>query len=177
MKSNEALKQVCRYSYMYYPQMTITQCLNVNPWLFNQSYNIMAFYNSNITIPQNIFKPEQNWITDNFVLFSGTNDTYESYKDKMNWDDFGTWYINLYPAEIKCNKSRIIGLESVLPRVNKDKLEDYFNLNEDWMFIHEMQADLFISKQKKGIVIGSISELNLMCIDKKDQTKSKHKSK
>lgn len=167
MKKQDELKQACRYTYQCYPALNIKQCLDINPWLFNQAYSIMAFYDTKTKIPMNVFKAEQNWVTDNFVLFSGANDEYENYDEKIDWDSFGTWLVYLYPAEIKSDKTKIIGRDTFLERVNKIGMEEYFDLSENWKFIHDLQPDMFISRQKKGIMIGALSELNLMSIETK----------
>jgi hypothetical protein len=40
-------------------------------------------------------------------------------------------------------------------------------LSDEWRFIHEVQPDLFITRQKEGVMIGSLKELDLWCIETK----------
>lgn len=167
MKTISDIKQACRYSYQYYTDFDLNTILKLNPWLFNQAYTFLSFYDNNITLPKNVFRENQSWVTENCVLFSGANDNIESYEGRINWDDFGTWYIYLFPAPLKLNETMLIGKNVFLERKTGNNLEDYFKLNKAWQFIHEAQPDIFISKQKKGVLIGALSEINIMCIETK----------
>ena len=53
---------------------------------------------------KSVFEIEKNWITENFVLFSGACNDMKDYIERVDWDDFGTWYVYLYPSEIKAEK-------------------------------------------------------------------------
>jgi hypothetical protein len=165
MKTTINHKQCCRYTYAVFPGMNISLCLEINPWLFNKAFNIMAFHNNAVSIPKNIFKAERDWITDNLILFSGFNDDVRDYHGKLNWDDFGTWYIYLYPSELKTEGPLVIGKDSFLEKSKGMDFVDYHSLNKEWQCIHERQPDIFITRQKKGIMIGALSELNLYCIE------------
>lgn len=158
-------KQCCRYTWSLFPKLTIKRTLELNPWLFNRSFNFFAYYNNKDIIPDGVFKIEKNWITDNFVLFSGTCNDLKDYIDKLDWDKFGTWYIYLYPAQIKAEQPLIIGIDEPLKKEKGEDISDYFELSKEWQFIHETQADMFITKQKNGVIVGSLNELNLWCIE------------
>jgi hypothetical protein len=158
-------KQCCKYTYSYLPKRSIKNILELNPWLFNNSFNFFAFYKDIGVIPQGVFEMEKNWITEKYILFSGTTNTLSDYMDRVNWDDFGTWYIYLYPTEIKDDKPLIIGKERLLDKSKGTHYEDYFKLSEEWKFIHTISPDFFITKQKHGVMIGALNDLNLWCID------------
>lgn len=130
----------------------------------------MAYYDNKEMIPDGVFEIEKNWLTDNFVLFSGTCNELKDYIEKLEWDKFGTWYINLFPADIKAEKPLIIGTEKFLDKKTGEDFVDYFELSKEWQFIHTIQADMFITKQKNGVMIGSLNELNLWCIETKESS-------
>ena len=129
-------------------------------------------YDDKNIIPEGVFELEKNWITENFVLFSGVCNEMKDYMDRVDWDNFGTWYVYLYPSEIKAEKPIIIGRETLLDKGKGDNLADYFDMSKEWEFIHKVQPDLFISKQKNGLMIGALNDLNLWCIET-EKTKSK----
>jgi len=59
----------------------------------------------------------------------------------------------------------VIGLETLLDNGKGDNLADYFDMSKEWEFIHKVQPDLFITKQKNGLMIGALNDLNLWCIE------------
>jgi hypothetical protein len=169
MKTSIKPKQCCKYTYSLFPKISIKEVLEINPWLFNNSFNFFAFYNDEKIIPQNVFELEKNWITEKYVLFSGLNNILDEYLNKINWDEFGTWYVFLYPFEIKDEKPVIIGRETYLDKSKGHDFEDYFGLSEEWQFIHKISPDFFITKQTKGVMIGALNDLNLWCVDAKKE--------
>jgi hypothetical protein len=66
------------------------------------------------------------------VLFSGFSDNIEDYLGVMNWDDFGTWYIYLFPNELKIDDPLCIGLSTFLPKSKGMDLVDYHYLGREW---------------------------------------------
>ena len=158
-------KQCCRYTWSLIPKLTIKKVLELNPWLFNNSYNFLSYYDDKNIIPQGVFEEKKNWITENFVLLSGATNKLADYINLVDWDNFGTWYIFLYPGELKAEKPVIIGKEILLDKGKGQDLHDYFNLSKEWEFIHGIQADMFITKQKNGIMVGALNDLNLWCIE------------
>lgn len=167
MKKKTFIRQACRYSYTCYPGMDIKQSLILNPWLFDMSFSFMAFYDVNTALPLNVFEADKNWAAENFVVFTGANDSFENNIDKIDWNNFGTWYINLYPGEIVNEKTVMLGIDTFLNEPNEVDSVGYFNLSEEWRFMHTMQPDIFVSTQKNGVMIGALSELNLLRIKSK----------
>ena len=165
MNQNFNLKQCCKYTYNIFPKLTIKKVLELNPWLFNNSYNFFAFYDDQTIIPENVLTIEKNWKTDNYVLFSGTTNNLNDYINQLDWDSFATWYVFLYPMELKDDKTVIIGRERSLEKSKGGNYEHYFGLSDDWKFMHYISPDLFITKQAKGIMIGALNDLNLLCIE------------
>jgi hypothetical protein len=139
--------------------------LLLNPWLFNSTWNIFAYYDKETKIPKDVFEIEKNWITDNFILFSGMVNSLKDYIDKVNWEDYGTWYIYQFPSEISSLPPVIIGRDQFLDTKQRYTSEAFMEMPKDWEFIHGVKPDMFISKLKNGIMVGSINELNLMEID------------
>lgn len=158
-------KQCCKYTYSIFPKLNIKKVIEINPWLFNNSFNFFAFYNDSEIIPKDVFEIEKNWITENFVLFSGTTNELKDYLNKIDWDNFGTWYVFMYPTEIKDDKPIIIGREKFLEKSKGETYEDYFELSDEWKFIHKISPDFFITKQAKGVMVGALNVLNLFCVD------------
>ena len=165
MKTSIKPKQCCRYTWSMFPKLSIKKVLELNPWLFDQSFNFFAYYNDKNIIPEGVFELEKNWITENFVLFSGVCNDMKDYIDRVDWDNFGTWYVYLYPSEIKSENPMVIGRETILDKGKGDNLADYFDMSKEWEFIHKVQPDLFITKQKNGLMIGALNDLNLWCIE------------
>lgn len=165
-------KQCCKYTYSLFPKLSIKKTLEINPWLFNNSYNFFAFYDDLNIIPEGVFEIEKNWITDKYVLFSGTTNDIDDYLNRIDWDNFGTWYVFLYPTEIKDDSPVIIGRETFLDKSKGHNYEDFFGLSEEWQFIHKISPDYFITKQAKGVMIGALNDLNLWCVDAKKEKES-----
>jgi hypothetical protein len=173
MKTSINPKQCCRYSWSMFPKLTIKKVLELNPWLFNHSYNFFAYYDDKKIIPKDVFELEKNWLTDNFVLFSGSTNDLKDYINRLDWDNFGTWYVYLYPTELKADKPIIIGRDNLLEKGKGESFVDYFNLGKQWEFIHRVNPDMFITKQKNGVMIGSLNELNLWCVETETKTKKR----
>ena len=166
-------KQCCRYNWSVYPHLTIKKLLEKNEWLFNNSFNFFAYYDDDKIIPNGVFEIEKNWKTDNFVLFCGHINNLEDYFNQLDWDNFGTWYIYLFPSEIKSDYPIIIGRDTFLSRAQGETIANYYEMGKEWEFIHKVQPDIFITKQKEGIMIGSLNEYNLWCVDSELRVKQK----
>jgi hypothetical protein len=167
MKTIVKPKQCCRYTWSLFPIPSIKKVLELNPWLFDHSFNFFAYYDDEKIIPEGVFEIEKNWITDNYVLFSGFCSELKYYIDRVNWDSFGTWYVYIYPSAVKADSPMIIGRDTFLDKAKGYNFADYFMLSDEWRFIHEVQPDLFITRQKKGVMIGSLKEMDLWCIETK----------
>ena len=159
------IKQCCRYSYSVYTGINLSECLKANPWLFEDAYFLMAYYDSTVPISEEILNTEKERMSNNFILFSGMEDDFKRYLNMINWDDFGTWYVYLFPTELKSDRTICIGTESFLDKGKGYNTFDYDEISNEWKFIHEQQADLFITRQKNGVLVGALSELNLMRIE------------
>lgn len=162
---NKSYGQCCRYTYDVIKKRNIKECLQLNPWMFNQSFAFFTYHNHASLPPIDIFEKDKNWLTENMVIFSGANNDLDEYLNLINWDAFGTWYIHLFPAEFKMEHTMVIGTSNLLRPQKGEDLLDYQKLNKEWEFIHNINPDMFITKHKQGILIGSLNELNLWCIE------------
>jgi hypothetical protein len=162
---NNKLTYCCRYSYTIIPKLNIKECLENNPWLFNNSFFFYSFYDNPELIPEHVFLDNKNWLSDKMVVLSGACNSIESIIDEINWDNFGSWYINQFPAELNQDKGMVIGTDKLLQPQTGNDFVDFEKLNDQWKFIHQQNPDIFITKHKKGILIAALNEYNLWAID------------
>jgi hypothetical protein len=162
---NTTFKFCCRYTYTVIPKTSIKECLENNPWLFNNSYFFYSYYNNPELIPEHVFMDEKNFLTENMAILSGASNSLDDVIDEINWNEFGTWYINQYPTDVYCDKSMVIGTKELLQAQTGNDFIDYEKLNDQWKFIHQLNPDIFITKHKRGILIGALNEYNIWAVE------------
>ncbi|MBK6834252.1 MAG: hypothetical protein IPG89_08275 [Bacteroidetes bacterium] len=152
-KCSERMKSshCCRYTYGVIKDSTLKKVLFKNKWMFNDTWMFWSCFSQveNIGLPKIGIDPISD---DNFLSFSGTIHDFEIWKNIIDWNIYGTWFVYRFPLKTPIIKeAMLLGTLSEIPINNEDKLiaRDYFSLEPEWKFIHDLCPDLFISKKGK----------------------------
>lgn len=99
MKAKKPLRQCCRYQYRILPNTTIKQVLARNPHLFNSAWKFWTYCLSltNARVPD---FDENPIVDDAYILFSSVWHEFDDWREIIDWDDYGTWYIYNFPQEV-----------------------------------------------------------------------------
>ncbi len=169
-KCSERMKSshCCRYTYGVIKDSTLKKVLFKNKWMFNDTWMFWSCFSQveNIGLPKIGIDPISD---DNFLSFSGTIHDFEIWKNIIDWNIYGTWFVYRFPLKTPIIKeAMLLGTLSEIPINNEDKLiaRDYFSLEPEWKFIHDLCPDLFISKKGKDIVVGALDSYHLWLINK-----------
>src|SRR3989344_1409654 len=97
MKTKRALKsinisQCCRYSYGTISNSSIKSILRKNRWLINDTWMFWSLFSEieNKPLPDINTDPVA---SDDFICFSGTVHDFESWKNIIDWNIYGTWFV------------------------------------------------------------------------------------
>ena len=106
--------------------------------------------------------------SDDFICFSGTVHDFESWKNIIDWNIYGTWFVYTFPINSTIIKKSI--LLGTLVSLNIDneykcRLPDFFGISPEWRFLHSIQPDIFLSRVGNDIVIGALDQYHVWLIN------------
>ena len=156
IKSSQKKGQCCRYSWEIVDGNTITDFFLYNQDVFDNSWNVFAFYDDDTLIPKRIGN-DISWFMNGMLIFSCMVHNFQQWSQLVKWDEVGAWYFYTYPTDIPKGEFTPLYLhKNKIPLLHGESFNDYFKMPPEWEFIHTLKPDLAVIKQPddKLLVLG-----------------------
>ncbi len=155
------INQCCRYNYILLENRSIKSVLLQNEWIFNDTQNVFSFFDPSeiSTLPE-----DDSVLGDNCVLFNSAIHHLYDWIDCIAWDEFHTWYVYNYPANIAniakplviIDRRNELEINEEFIHLEEISQANYFALSNNWRFIHKLSPDIFLTKIGSDVLIGGL---------------------